>query len=640
MGIPRLTQDLHPYANRVDLGTSTLSAGANSIQHLVIDGPSLVYLIYNKLLAFRASRSPFQDGGQPRYSEINQGFRYFLTDLEENGVRIHLIFFDGGLPISKRSVRLGRMEKVRHQLEVYRTVHPLDPMMVPNGEINFEEALWTTPSISPRNARPSPPFMVASVIESLQASKWMNLVSIVPGEADSFCAEAVREISGTVLTNDSDLAVHDLGRSGSMALLGSIEKRSDVQRKDKASLTILSLDPQHVAERLGIPSLLNFGFERDLDPSISTAIVIQRVKDGSRLEALRKEYDQFAEQYLSQEVMTGSTLFLNDVDPRTAELIVSFPDSPTISLTPISEDPNRDSSWSYGADIRKLAFSILAWSVPGSHQQKMTECARRGPRIVSATVSQLSETEVEEQLLKIINSLNQSFPMGLPNTPAYKSNSTLALLDWYMFAVEKVQQQKLELGKQPADLLLMSSTLGLIHGKSSNKAKVSWEEIHLLGNMHAVLYSLRMLKQISEYVLRGREGEQDPGPGWHDTDSTINEAKSPDTKEAVKILIRDLCAKLKTMLHIEDLFLDVVDLRSRIRGLDVEIRNTAVAKLANPESVEGVGHGDDEHATGGSTAKTAGPQQRNNDDTGIIMHENDKQWTIAKRKRRNPGNRS
>lgn len=637
MGIPRLTQDLHPYASRVDLGTSaTLSTSTRSIQHLVIDGPSLVYLIYNKLLASSASRCPALEGVLPSNSEINQGFHHFLTDLEENGVRIHHIFFDGGLPISKRLVRLDRMDKVRLQLEGYRTLHPLDPMVVSRGDINFEAALWTTPTNSPRNARlPSPPFMVASAIESLWASKWMNLVSIVPGEADSFCAEAVREISGAVLTNDSDLAVHDLGPNGSMALLGSIEKRSAVQGKDQASLTILSLHPQHVAERLGVPSLIRFGFERYLDPSVSTAIVIQRVKDGSRLEALRKEYDHFAEQYLSQEKVTEPTRFLNDVDPRTAELIVSFPISPSISLTPIPEDPTRDSSWSYGADIRKLAFSILAWSVPGSHQQTMTECARRGPRIASTMVLQLSETEVGENLLQIISSLNQSFPIDSSNTPAYRSKIT-DLLDWYMFAAEKVQQQKLELGKQPTDLSLLYSTLGLVHGQPSNKAKVSWGNIHFLGNMYAVLYSLRMLKQISEYVLRDRGGERDPIPRQErqDAESSINKAKGRDTEKSVEILIRELCAKLKTMPHIEDLFLDVADLRSRIRGLNVEIRNIAVARLANPESVHKIGH-DDEHASVGNNAEAAA-QRRNNNDTRIIMPENEKQWMTAKRKRKKP----
>src|SRR4051794_40318818 len=104
MGIPRLSQDLHPYADRVPIGKLNPSTSTLNIEHLVIDGPSLVYLAYNRLLAYRASRSPVLNGGIPRYSEINHGFQYFLADLEDCGAQIHWIFFDGGLPIAKRSV--------------------------------------------------------------------------------------------------------------------------------------------------------------------------------------------------------------------------------------------------------------------------------------------------------------------------------------------------------------------------------------------------------------------------------------------------------------------------------------------------------------------------------------------------------
>lgn len=613
MGIPRLSQDLNPYAERVYLGTSPLSISAHKIDQLVIDGPSLVYLIYNKLLAYRASRSPVLDGGLPRYAEINQGFHHFLSDLEKCGVHVHHIFFDGGLPSWKRSVRLDRVEKVRLQLELYRTLHPLDPMVSPVGDIQFEEALWTTSTMSTRKAMPPPPpFMVASLIESLRDSKWKDLVNVVPDEADSYCAQAASEISAAVLTNDSDLAVHDLGSSGSLALLGSIEKKSSGQGKDKTLLTILSLNPKTVAERLGVPSLLHFGFERYLDSSLSAAIVRERARDESRLESLRTEYDNFAEQYLSSRARSAAPFLLDDVDPRTAELIVSTPDSPHVYLTPMLEDPSRDSSWSYGAEVRKLAFSLLAWSIPRPGLKAVTESLRKGQRITSTTVPQLSNTQLEERICQMVHTLEQSFATAATTTPPNKASSTL-FLDWYILSANMVQQQKLELGKHPVSLSLIQSSLGLMNWRSGDRPRTSWDEIHFLANMHAVLYSLRILKQIAEYILRGRH--QVPK-------STVDKNGTNDGEEPIEVLTRELAAILNTMPPIEDLFLDVADIRSKIHELNVETRNAAIVRLTNP--MDDV----DEHE---HKSHTVVGDPHNVKNSEAIPED---EWTTSKRKRK------
>lgn len=626
MGIPRLSQDLQPYADRVALGQSTLSTNAPNIDHLVVDGPSLVYLIYNRLLAYRASRSPVLNGGLPRYSEVNQGLHYFLGDLGERGVQIHQIFFDGGLPASKRPVRLDRMEKIRGQLEIYRARHPLDPMVAPIGDIDFEEALWMSPAISSgKSLPPPPPFMVASAIESLRGSQWRGLVSVVPGEADSFCAQAACEISAAVLTNDSDLAVHDLGPNGSLTLLGSIERKANTQSQNSTSLTILSLRPRHVSERLGVPSLLRFGFERYLDPSLSTAIVCQRSKDGSRLESLRSDYDEFAEQYLAPQVGVKTMPRINDIDPRTAELIVSSPDSPSVYLTPILEDPSRDSSWSYGADYRVLAFSIMASSTPGSNRKTMTEFARRGQRITSTTVSQLSETKIGEHLHQAINSLRRFLPANTTDPSTTRTCSII--LNWYVFAAQQVQHHKLNLGKQPPTPSLIQSTLGLMSGQSNNKARASWDEVHFLANMHAVLYSLRMLHQISEYVLRGLERRH--------TQPHDDRSKPQDNKAPAETLLRDLTAMLSTMPKIEDLFLDVADLRSRIRELDVEVRNAAIDRLVSPVDD---GADDDDHRLIDSENPATLKSHKKHAPPDRITLETEKHWLTAKRKRKRARN--
>ncbi|KAK5062717.1 hypothetical protein LTR84_004791 [Exophiala bonariae] len=631
MGIPRLSQDLHPYADRVPVGKLYPSTSALNLEHLVIDGPSLVYLVYNRLLTYRASRSPVLNGGLPRYSEINHGLQYFLADLEDCGAQIQRIFFDGGLPISKRPVRLDRTEKVRSQLELYRTMHPLDPMVISVGDVDFEEAIWMTPSISSRKSvPPPPPFMVASAIESLCSSKWRNLVSVVPGEADSFCAQAMSGISGAVLTNDSDLAVHDLGENGCLALLSSVEKKSSAQTKTVTSLTIMSLHPQHVAQRLGVPSLLRFGFERYLDPSLSTAITSQRAKDSSRLETFKREYDNFAEQYISPQAGSDAMPSLTDVDPRTAELIISWSHSPTVYLTPILEDPSRDSSWSYGTHYRTLAFSILGWSIPGSHPIGITEFARKGPRIASTTVPQLSEIHIGEHIKQTIKDLRRLFPNNATEVPTNDHGSTL-LLNWYILATHKVRQQKSDAGKQPPTLSLIQSTLGLMRHQANNKARATWDEVHFLANMHAVLYSLRMLKQIADYVLRGREPEH--------TQPNHEESKSQNNGVSTETLLRELTVMLSKMPDIEHLFLDVADLRSRIQELDIEVRSAAIARLANlgDESADG----NDDHRLGAvNTSAVPKTNQKLASAAAHITRETEKHWITAKRKRKRARNTS
>ncbi|KEF59132.1 uncharacterized protein A1O9_03976 [Exophiala aquamarina CBS 119918] len=577
MGIPRLSQDLQAYAEGVILGMSMQPLNVGTIDLLVIDGPSLVYHVYNRLLAYRASRSPVLDGGFPSYSEIDQGFQHFLLDLEKRGVRIHHIFFDGGLPPSKRSVRLDRMEKVRIQLERYRMQRPLDPMMTSIGDIQFEDALWNTSFISTKKATPPPPpFMVASVIEFLRASKWSHLVSVVSGEADSFCAQAACETSAAVLTNDSDLAVHELGPKSSLAMLGSIEKKFSGQGKGKYSLAILSLHPKTISERLGVPSLVHFAFERYMDSSISTAMVRERARDKPRLENLRVQFNEFAEQYLppQPQMTTKVPSPLGGIDPRTAELIVSTPGFPHIYLTSLLEDPSRDSAWSYGSDIRGLAYSLLAWSSLISQPEAVVEYARKGRRITSTAVLQLKSSQLQHQLHQWVNTLEKSYTTypDTVATPANEPERTSLLLNWHLLGSNTVHQQLLARGKQPVPLSLLHGTVGLTKQHRNGSLRVTWDEIHFLAQVHAVLYSFRILKQIAEYVLRVRC--QDPGqapgqgqgrpPKSTDNGNYGDEAQTTQNDhDPIEVLIRELSAKLKDMPSIAALFLSVSDLRTR-----------------------------------------------------------------------------
>ncbi|KAK6383398.1 hypothetical protein LTS17_002690 [Exophiala oligosperma] len=658
MGIPRLSQDLLPYAERTTLSSASQSSSQQEtkpITSLIIDGPSLVYYIYNKLLAYKISNSPTLIAQQPSYEEINQCITRFLLDLDARGVEIQRLFFDGALPVSKREVRLERMEKLRQQLDAYRKTFPDFPSLPTLPDINYDKALWSTAIISSRKLTlPAPPFMVASVIESLQKSgKWRDTVQVVNGEADIFCAMLAKESGGcAILTNDSDMAVHDIGFDGRIVLLHSLEKRitSSSQSSNAAvdgQITALAFNPRQVAERLQVPSLLRFGFERYLDPSLSVSMVKERARQSDRLddETLGEDYKVFSEQYeelpstpttllLFPQQQQQSCIVLNDLDPRTAEVVLCFPDSsPNVYLTPMNEDPSRDSSWSYGSDIRHLAYSLLLLflrvvqrsssssppsspttmtsATPPDTLEGVTEYSRKGRRITSTTLKCLEVSQIQER----ISTLLQSLPGGGDKTttttfvshsiseskystrhplPAPAPSPPPLLLTWYTFALQSVNEQKLSTGKTPFSTTQVFGLFGL-HDDAQTTAstqqppkKLSWDEMHLLGNMHAVLYSLRILRQLTRYVMvtaaaclsqrGGREGENGGGGGGDDDDDDNNNNISD-----VLVILPNLLSKLDQMPSIQDLFLDMHDLRrvtSRL-NLNIETRNLAVVTNLN-----------------------------------------------------------
>ncbi|KIX02563.1 uncharacterized protein Z518_08504 [Rhinocladiella mackenziei CBS 650.93] len=565
MGIPRLSQDLYSYAEQVTLGTSIPTSPTPDISttSLIIDGPSLVYLVYNKLLAYHSLGSFTHSPSIPTYAEINQTLHHLLSDFQNHGAEIQKIFFDGALPKLKRDVRLDRMEKLRRQLETYRQVHAEFPSMThPHPTPPFESVLWETRAMSTGKLTwPAPPFMVASAIESLRSTRWRNLVHVIPEEADTFCAAAARDSDASILTNDSDLVIHGLGPKARVILLHSIEKKitSPLQ---VTVIMALALKPRSVAERLKVSSFMRFAFERSLDSSASTAVIRERARDDSRLERHQAEYAAFVKEYSpSLPAQLEFQGCLDDLDPRTAELIVDMAGSAQVYLTPMLEDPSRDSSWTYGAEIRQLAYSLLELTVFKPHNFNFaTEHVKKGQRIATVAVPYLPRSHIEEHLVELLQLLDNK----TPNSPsALKNSDPVLLLQWYTISFSIVQQKKLIMVKRAPTLLEVTNLCGLSTNTfSSSSPRVSWDATHLLANAQATLYSLRMLKQITHYIL-----------------SQSNPQLRDEDHSNLLLSLRELHTKLKDMPEIEHLFLDIPNLRFHMRKLDLETRNNALAQL-------------------------------------------------------------
>lgn len=87
MGISYLTKHLLPYAETVLLGRPAGQDGPPRAQSVVIDGPSLVYHVYYRLLAWTDPTCDALDI-QPSCDEVSQGVVSCLIQLNSLGVEM------------------------------------------------------------------------------------------------------------------------------------------------------------------------------------------------------------------------------------------------------------------------------------------------------------------------------------------------------------------------------------------------------------------------------------------------------------------------------------------------------------------------------------------------------------------------
>lgn len=316
-----------------------------------------------------------------------------------------------------------------------------------------------------------------SVLESLCSSKWSEIVSVVPGEADLFCAYEARQKHATVLTNDSDLVLFDGVET--VVLLNSL-----TQDQASGQIQARCWRPQTIAEQLGIPSLFYFGFARAQNSRGSFNVVAQTAKElragqNDQLEDFRAEFDLRAG--------TPPSIALDSLDPRFAEvacqLSASDPEKkPEITLPMLLEDSNRDASWSYGKSTRQLAYSILTKHFTSLRSTEVIEHSRKGPAIASTTFAILAKTDLEQYSQGLVDRMTQytlEDPCG-----------------WIMYAIHEVWSQRNNVGKSVFSAHILSILLGLAPVPIAGQKTVNmWDLMHLNANIQAVLYSTRLLKQ-------------------------------------------------------------------------------------------------------------------------------------------------
>ncbi|EPS26525.1 hypothetical protein PDE_01462 [Penicillium oxalicum 114-2] len=542
MGIPHLTKHLLPYADSVVLGE--VPAGQEADEHtidetarvrsVVIDGPSLVYHLYYRLLAWMNPAHDVLDV-QPTCDEVSRAVVTCLSELSRRGVQIRKICFDGALPVSKRETRLARIDKSRQKLDAFRRREPTSSRQWREEVSLPPHQLWQGRTLPARwKNLPENPFMVSAVFEDLRTRwsraqilyytdcetadlpggdyPWADLTVMTSGEADVECANVSKQTGSAILTNDSDLIVHDLGADGSVVFLNSVhlisgigdgkgiesQSRSEsgsgsgLDSSSNSRINAMRLHPRNLARRLGIHDLQLFAFHLNEDPHLGFAELVRRShgQEGSvsvKYREFQREYQQAAEDSLS----ASNLRTVSDLDPRVSELVWQYErrdvfcatGNPHVYLGILVEDSSRRCSWGFGSFYRVLGYSLLNQAyLLDKRFSGISEYARRGTRVVAEQIT-LDDAETARVNL---SSVEESLQLA---RDAFEADDQSTF--WIMFALADIYCDVENQASLPDAVHLERFLTKGFLGK-----RTEWIDIHLCAQIHAVLYSLRILQQL------------------------------------------------------------------------------------------------------------------------------------------------
>lgn len=333
--------------------------------------------------------------------------------------------------------------------------------------------------------------------DSLTQSKeypWADITVIVPGEADTQCAEAARLTGSTVLTNDSDLLVHDLGPHGSVVLLNSVQVVEDVRDLAEPEIRGLEIHPYKVSRRLGVANIQQLAYTLARNPKLSFVELLRRSKENFQLIEHSSAYSDFLREYQVgtgfPEIM-GSKQLAQILDPRVSELFWQFEmpavycrtGEPHLYLGILHEDPTRRCAWEQGRSYRALGYSLLNLSQPAAHRfSAVHEFVRRGGRIVSELITLEKTQDVISGLHSIqkrLDLVRSTFGRNAPQD------------FWVMFALSEIYRDTANSNTIPDAMQLERFLEQGFMGRITD-----WIDVHFLAQIQAILYSVRILKQL------------------------------------------------------------------------------------------------------------------------------------------------
>lgn len=389
------------------------------------------------------------------------------------------IYFDGHLPLSKRTVRFTRTAKSTSQLMRFvKTTARGIPVLSNTPSVLTRSQLFQVIGNPGAPQPPSPSFHVPCVIDALRRSIYKDVVHMVPGEADDFCASHVFQANQdcSILTSDSDLLVHDFPQ-------GSVVFMRDIYLDSEARLACAIFAPTDVNAQLGFKSI-RLAYERERSPHATSnqlrRTCLSEVEDelGYRTFCRRYEHGETAVQALGWNTQ--------GLDPRLSELLYQFVErdpNPHMFMPFLVEDPAKRSSWEPSSALRTMAYTFLAQAFPYPAKslreyRKVLDLAQH-----KGTEVKLSSRRSRIALEEFSTLIKMCSPERLPEsgTPC-----------WLVLCLAiSIQQDYCKSERKSHVLEMLRKPVLSKHGD-----KVTWDEARFTVDIHATLYSLRLLSQV------------------------------------------------------------------------------------------------------------------------------------------------
>lgn len=347
-----------------------------------------------------------------------------------------------------------------------------------------------------------PAFLVPAVIDAIRDNdNYQDKLSIVPGEADAYCAADTAKHGGTILTSDSDLLAHNIGN-------GKVVFFRDIYENASSKLACTEYAPREIHTKLGLAKSADpcrLGYERIRSPNATLPLLL---KACSNPIVDVEDYHHFRQQYLQHEsaqlpqLIGGGLLSLKALDPRVSEMLLQIGQAPKskgakekvkIFLPSLIENPNRGTSWDASAPIRQLAYTAACrylqcgCSISVEEYRRVQNIDQKGREILLLTHDE-AQRAVNE-LLALMRRVKET---------QIAPQHYWTLLSMVLDIIECNRQDK------NSDVLITlqrdSSSL------AASGDKISWDIIHFSAHIQAGYYSLRILSQVLTSVILENNG--------------------------------------------------------------------------------------------------------------------------------------
>lgn len=348
---------------------------------------------------------------------------------------------------------------------------------------------WSKKNIS-ESINHTPP----CIFTSLEEYPWAGIVVMVPGEADTECAKIARLNGCSILTNDSDLLVYDLGSLGSVVFLNSVEMGEwNCLDPAESYIKAVRVCPASISSQLGIASLQRFAYELKKAPHLGQNELIQRSRN---IPEDILGYHLFIQEYQVDSGPMENTWHHHpqSLDIRLSELFWQYcfedtftsGEAPHMCLGILTEDHARKCAWEHGCVYRSLGYSIFNAHCPVARRFTFIyEHVRRGERIVASRIGLGDSEWIAAEMKSVYDRLRMAqsvFHGHLTSPTAWRA---FALCEVFLSRASQVHLPDAAQLRRFFKLGYMGENLG-------------WSDIHLFAEIQAVLYSLRILKQLIE----------------------------------------------------------------------------------------------------------------------------------------------